>query len=222
MFAKALRRDQGNPFEAQPEPKLGNLLGAGLLPFRGTNVLAPVAPTAPNEAQQALWAKAETVLDAQRKWLAGFNKSMPLGYSVITFPLIPTGVWWREQGDFLMHGFDFFPASLANTVLAAADPVSARVLNLPLAPRMQNKLLEESTHQRLCQLRQRFATEHENMGLAFARGDFTGLGSSATRKARYGRELVDIATSIGKATFGQQIWNAHERYFFSVLGPRKI
>lgn len=222
MFARALRRDSGNPFEVQHEPVLTGHPPQGPIPFRGTNALAQTPPAPANAAQQTLWAKAELVLEAQRKWLAGLNKSLPAGYSVITFPLIPTGVWWREQGDFLMHGFDLYPASLANTVLAATDPVSARVLNLPLAPRVQNRLLEESTHQRLGQLRLRFATEHENMGLAFARGDFTGLGSSAGRKARFGRELVAIATSIGAATFGQQAWSTHERYFFSILGPRKI
>jgi hypothetical protein len=223
MFAKALlRRNSGNPFETHHEPQLSGHPPVSPVPFRGTNPLVPVPPAPSNSAQQALWAKAEVVLEAQRKWLAGLNKTLPAGQVVVTFPLIPTGVWWREQGDFLMHAFEFFPASLANTVLAAPDPVTARVLNLPLAPRVQNRLLEDATHQRLCQLRMRFATEHENMGLAFARGDFTGLGSSANRKARYGRELIDIATSIGAATFGQQGWAAHERIFFSILGARKI
>jgi hypothetical protein len=223
MFAKALlRRDPRDHFVTRPEPKLGNQAVAAPIPFRGTNALAPAAPAPASAGQQALWAKAETVLEAQRKWLQNFNNSLPTGHSIVAFPLIPTGVWWREQGDFLMHGFEFFPASLANTVLAATDPLSARALNLPLVPRVQNRLLEDSTHQRLCQLRQRFATEHENMGLAFARGDFTGLASSAGRKARYARELIDIATSIGAATFGQQAWLNHEHYFFSVLGQRKI
>jgi hypothetical protein len=223
MFAKAfLRRDSGNPLEVQREPQLAAQPAAGPIPFRGTNRLAPQAPSPGNAAQHALWEKAEKVLEAQRKWLAGVNSALPNGLSIITVPLIPTGVWWREQGDFLMHGFEFFPASLANTILAANDPITARTLNLPLAPRVQNKLLEDSTHQRLCQLRQRFATEHENMGLAFARGDFTSLASSQGRKARYARELVDIACSIGMATFGKQAWLTHERYFYSVLGPRKI
>lgn len=223
MFAKALlRRDTGNPFEVQHEPTLSGKPPEGPIPFRGSNPLAPKPPAPANTAQQALWAKAEIVLEAQRKWLHGFNKTLPTGHSVVAFPLIPTGVWWREQGDFLMHGFGLFPASLANTALAATDPVSARVLDLPLAPRVQNRLLEDSTHQRMCVLRQRFATEHENMGIAFARGDFTGLGGSAGRKARYGRELVDIATSIGFATFGKQAWLTHERHFFSILGTRKI
>jgi hypothetical protein len=223
MFAKALlRQDTGNPFEVPHEPRLHARHPADPIPFRGTNALAPRTPEPATMAQHALWQKAETVLEAQRRWLTGFKKNLPHSNGLITFPLIPTGVWWREQGDFLMHGFDFFPASLANTVLAATDPVSARSLGLPLAPRVQNKLLEDSTHQRLCQLRQRFATEHENMGLAFGRGDFTGLGSSAGRKARYARELVEIATSIGAATFGKQAWLAHERYFYGVLGPRKI
>jgi hypothetical protein len=184
--------------------------------------LSPFLPAPANPAQQLLWAKAEVVLEAQRKWLHGFNKTLPIGHSVVAFPLIPTGVWWRENGDFLMHGFDFFPASLANTALAATDPVSARVLDLPLAPRVQNRLLEDSTHQRLCQLRMRFSTEHENMGIALARGDFTGVGSSAGRKARYARELIDIATSIGLATFGKQAWLIHERHFNSILGMRKV
>ena len=223
MFAKTLqRRDQGNPFEAQREPVSGGQPATAPIPFRGTNPLAAKAPAPANTAQQALWAKAEIVLDAQRKWLLGFNKTMPGGHAVIAFPLIPTGIWWREQGDFLMQAFDFFPASLANTALVTTDPVSARILNLPLAPRIQNRLLEDSTHQRLTQMRQRFSMEHENMGLAFARGDFTGLGSSANRKARYGRELVKIATSIGFATFGKQAWLAQEHHFFSVLGQRKI
>ncbi len=223
MFAKALlRRDSGSPFEVQQDPILSGRPREGPIPFRGSNSFAPVPPAPVSTAQQALWAKAEIVLEAQRKWLNGFNKSLPSGHSVVAFPLIPTGVWWREQGDFLMHGFNFFPASLGNTALAATDPVSARVLDLPLAPRVQNRLLEESTHQRLCQLRYRFATEHENMGLALARGDFTAVGSSANRKARYGRELVDIATSIGLATFGKQAWQTHERHFNGILGMRKI
>jgi hypothetical protein len=223
MFARAFsHRDSGNPFEVELEPRLSTPAATAPVPIRGTHFLAQNPPPPPNTTQSALWARAEAVLEAQRKWLQGFIKSLPNGSAVVTFPLIPTGVWWREQGEFLMHGFDFFPASLANTVLAATDTVSARQLNLPLAPRVQNRLLENATHQRLCQLRQRFATEHENMGLAFARGDFGGLGSSAGRKARYGRELVDIATSIGAATFGQQSWAAHERIFFSILGPRKI
>ena len=223
MFAKAqLRRESINPFEVRHEPVLSGSPAVAPILFRGTNALTPLPPTPVNPAQQALWTKADTVLEAQRKWLHGFNKSLPSGYAVIAFPLIPTGVWWREQGEFLMHGFGFFPASLANTALAATDPVSARVLNLPLAPRVHNRLLEDSTHQRLGQLRQRFATEHENMGLAFARGDFGGLGSSVGRKARYGRELIEIASSIGFATFGKQAWLTHEHHFYSVLGQRKI
>lgn len=186
----------------------------------------PVSFRAPaphiNDAQQALWTRAELVLEAQKKWLAGHNKTLPNGCTIMAYPLIPPGIWWREQGDFLMQAFDFFPASLANTALVTTDPVSSRRLNLPLAPRMQNRLLEDSTNQRLTQMRERFAMEHENMAMAFARGDFTGLGSSVGRKARYGRELVDIATSIGFATFGKQAWLTHERLFFSVLGHRKI
>jgi hypothetical protein len=223
MFAKLqLRRETGNPFETQQEPQLAPRPQQGPVPFRGTQVLAAPAPAAANVAQQALWAKAEIVLEAQRNWLANHNRTLPHGLAITTFPLIPTGVWWREQGDFLMQAFDFHPASLGNTVLAAIDPVGARQLNLPLVPRIQNRLLEDATHQRLCQLRHRFAMEHENMGIAFARGDFTGLGTSSSRKARYARELIEIAASIGMATFGKQAWMTHERYFQSVLGQRKV
>jgi hypothetical protein len=223
MFANArLRRDSGNPFEIQSEPQVAPRPQAGLAPFGGTQALAAQPPAVPSPAQHALWARAEVVLEAQHNWLAAQNKALPNGLTMIAFPLIPTGVWWREQGDFLMQAFDFYPASLGNTALAAIDPISARQLNLPLAPRVQNRLLEEATHQRLCQFRHRFAMEHENMGLAFARGDFTGLGTSASRKARYARELIDIATSIGQATFGKQAWLTHERYFQSVLGQRKV
>lgn len=222
MSARASLRSEfshSSALRAGAEPQKHD--AASPVPIRGT-LAFQAAPNPITQAEQALWAKAETVLNAQKAWLAGINRSLSAGLSVVVLPLIPSGVWWREHGAFLMQAFEFYPASLANTAIAALEPVSARQLELPLAPRVQNRLLEESIQQKIGDLRRRFALEHENMGLAFARGDFTGIGSSAGRKARYARELVDIASSIGMAAFGKQAWLAHERVFNRVLGQRKI
>lgn len=234
MLAKAsLRGEFEKPFDSRSDAGLraqqsarfpaseGSRQSASPIPIRGTQAFQ-AAPSPASNAEQELWSKAETVLKAQRAWLANLNKSLPEGLTIVALPLIPPGVWWREHGGFLMQAFEFYPASLANTMMAANEPVSARRLELPLAPRVHNKLLEDSMHLRIGDLRRRFATEHENMGLAFARGDFTGLGSSIGRKARYGRELAEIASSIGMAAFGKQAWETHERNFNRILGQRKI
>lgn len=153
--------------------------------------------------------------------MASVHQQLPPDCAVVPWPIIPASAWAGANGNFLTVACEFYPGSLGNLMLLPRDQRSAAVLHLPRAPSYVSRQLEEDASNRISALRADMAEDHVKTVKLLEQGDLAALDACAERNARYRRDVLAVARTLGAAMFGPAVWDHHARMFGDVLGwPR--
>lgn len=137
-------------------------------------------------------ARYEKELQAQATLI---NSRLPAGCEVIPWALIPASVWAGANGQFLMNHCGFYPCHPLNNMLLAANEQTARMLDLPIHPRVEIPEIRENCDRLI--------------------GELLFENASPSEQAR---KVVTLAVYMGSFVWGQAAWDRHTFLFGIGLG----